>query len=333
MTMRMMQIYLPAERCEWLREQLGDQAVLASCNDQQDPDRMVVQVLAPAEQTEAIMDRLEEQMDQGDQLRVVLHAVEAVLPREPVEVEEAGEQDQRPVIASGRVSREELYEDVRESLGLSRVYLATTSLSAVVAAIGLLRNDVAVIIGAMVIAPLLGPLVATSLASILGDLGLLRRAAITGAAGVALAFALAFAIGYWVPVDPAIEAISRRSSLGGTDIALALAAGAAGAFAFTRGVSAALIGVMVAVALMPPLVAAGLQIGAGHASGGMGALALFAVNVLCVNLSGVGTFAAQGIRPRRWWEAERAKHAVGWSIALCLSLLLILLGLLYFLRE
>ncbi len=332
MTMRLMQIHVPNERCDWLAEQLDTLQVVGRWQDSGDEQRQVVHVLARAEQTEAVMDLLEEQLDDEEDLRVLLFAVEAVLPRP--QVDDQPEDDADPaekVIASGRVSREELYGDLSDSLGLTRVYLATTSLSALVAAIGLLRDDVAVIIGAMVIAPLLGPLVALSLASILGDLQLLRRALITGGSGVALAFALAALIGLLVPVDAQIEAIARRSSLSISDIALALAAGAAGAFAFTRGISAALIGVMVAVALMPPLVAAGLQLGAGLYTEGAGALALCAVNIACVNLAGVGTFLAQGIRPRTWWEEERAKSAVRWSSALNLSVLLALIALLYYL--
>ncbi len=337
MTMRLMQIYVPDDHCEWLQGIVGEHQVVGSWRDEQDQDRRIVHVLAHAEQTEQIMDALEEKVGDDEGFRVLLYALEAVLPRpdddEPVVPSSSDQDHSEQVIASGRVSREELYGDVSESLGLTRVYLATTALSAIVAAIGLLRDDVAVIIGAMVIAPLLGPLVALSLGTILGDLSLLKRATVTTLSGIALAFVLAALIGMAFTVDPQVEAIARRSELSASDIALAFAAGAAGAFAFTRGVSAALIGVMVAVALMPPLVAAGLHMGAGNFRHGICALALCAVNVACVNLAGVGTFVAQGVRPRTWWEEERAKSAVRWSTGLCIALVLTLAALLYFLPN
>jgi uncharacterized membrane protein len=91
---------------------------------------------------------------------------------------------------------------------------------------------------------------------------------------------------------------------------LALASGAAGALAFTTGLPSALIGVMVAVALMPPLVAFGMLLGGGYPAQSLGPLLLLATNVICLNLAAVGTFVAKGIRPRTWWEAERAKTAV-----------------------
>jgi uncharacterized hydrophobic protein (TIGR00271 family) len=159
-----------------------------------------------------------------------LFPVEAVLPRLKPEAEEdteaADPEDEKR--GKQRISREELYAKVSEGLGVSRVFLGMAILSAVVAAVGLLRNDVAVIIGAMVIAPLLGPNVAMSLATTLGDFELLRQALITNAAGLLAAFGLALCGGLLFTVDPTGPAIASRSHVGGGDILLALAAGAAG---------------------------------------------------------------------------------------------------------
>lgn len=90
------------------------------------------------------------------------------------------------------------------------------------------------------------------------------------------------------------------------DIALALAAGSAGALAFTTGVPAVVVGVMVAVALLPPLVVTGLLAGSGHFDRAVSAFILVTANVTCLNLAAVGTFLMQKVRPRTWWEAERA---------------------------
>ena len=113
---------------------------------------------------------------------------------------------------------------------------------------------------------------------------------------------------------------------------MALASGAAGAIAFTTGVSAALIGVMVAVALLPPLVAFGLMLGGGHPLLSLGALALFLINLICVNLAGVTTFLLQGIRPATWWEKERASKATRIAIGLWASLLVVLAGMILLVR-
>ena len=98
------------------------------------------------------------------------------------------------------------------------------------------------------------------------------------------------------------------------------------------GVAEALVGVMVAVALLPPLVAAGLLLGAGYWLNATGALLLVFVNIVSINLSGVITFILKGIQPKNWWEAESAKKAVRIAITVWL-ILLILLGVIIFFEQ
>jgi uncharacterized membrane protein len=94
-----------------------------------------------------------------------------------------------------------------------------------------------------------------------------------------------------------------------------------------------LIGVMVAVALLPPLVTSGLLLGGGQPALAMGALSLFMVNLICVNLAGVMTFLVQGIRPATWWEKDRAAKAVRVAVGLWMALLAALVGLILLLRK
>jgi uncharacterized hydrophobic protein (TIGR00341 family) len=117
------------------------------------------------------------------------------------------------------------------------------------------------------------------------------------------------------------------------EIVVALASGCAGALAFTTGVSAALVGVMVAVALLPPLVAFGLLLGGGEPALAMGALSLFLVNLICVNLAGVTTFLVQGIRPATWWEKDRAVKATRIAIGLWAALLTALIAMIVLFRK
>ena len=124
-------------------------------------------------------------------------------------------------------------------------------------------------------------------------------------------------------VDPELAEISSRTVVGLGDVVVALAAGSAGVLAFTRGISAAIIGVMVAVALLPPLANLGLLLGSGYYPLAFGAFVLLVVNVICINLAGVVTFLTQGIRPRKWWEEKKAKRAIRIAISIWLGLLLI----------
>ena len=131
-----------------------------------------------------------------------------------------------------RISREELVNDIQDATKLGTVYLVMAALSSVVAAIGLLNNNVAVVIGATVIAPFC-PNMALSLAAALGDLALARRALAAGLAGFATVLLLAVVVGVLFAVDPNIPEIASRTQVGLGDIALALASGGAGALAFT----------------------------------------------------------------------------------------------------
>jgi uncharacterized membrane protein len=81
----------------------------------------------------------------------------------------------------------------------------------------------------------------------------------------------------------------------------------------------------VAVSLLPPLVTFGLLLGSGFLPEAIGALLLFLVNVICVNLSGVVTFLAQGIAPRSWWEAKMARRATKIAIILWVLILAVLI--------
>ncbi len=212
---------------------------------------------------------------------------------------------------------------------INRTFVSLIILSSIVAAVGLMRNDIAIIIGAMVIAPLLTPNMALSLATTLGDIELGKNALKTNLIGIFLAILFSVCIGVIFTIDASVPAIASRTSISVSDIIVAFAAGSAGALAFTTGFPGALIGVMVAVALMPPLVAVGMLAGSGQFIPAMGALMLFAVNLICVNLAGVVTFIIQGIRPRTWWEAERAKKATIKAAIIWGALLFALIIILY----
>lgn len=333
MALRMMQVFLPGDDVEKLNELLEGRDVLGRWRDSS-ADQTVLHLLLPAEETEPIMDLFEQSYAGVEGFHVLLLPVEAVLPRpeiEPDEVEKAIVEE-APEARSFRISREELYAAANESLGLDRIFLGLTILSAVVAAVGLIRDDVAVIIGAMVIAPLLGPNVAMSLATTLGDLGLLRRAALTNLGGIVTALLFAVLVGVLFSIDPQAPAIVARTSTGFGDVLLALAAGAAGTLAFTRGQTGAVIGVMVAVALMPPLVACGMLFGSGNLDLAYGAFLLTTANLICINLAGVLTFLAQGVHPRNWWEAAIARQAIRKAMLIWLVLLAVLLVILWYSR-
>lgn len=228
-----------------------------------------------------------------------------------------------PAAKPSRVSRGELMGDIRQGTQTSPTFLVLVVLSSIVAAIGLVTDSVAVLIGAMVVAPLLGPNLGLALSTTLGDRELLKHSLQALLIGLGLGFLVAFVYGTLFGV-PVTQELASRTEVGWTDLGLAIAAGVAGALSATTALSGTLIGVMVAVALMPPLVAAGMLLAAGDAQGALGALVLVGVNIGGVNLAAVGTFMVQGIRPWSWWHAEKAHRA---SIRATIAWALVLVGL------
>ena len=177
----------------------------------------------------------------------------------------------------------------------------------------------------MVIAPLLGPNVAMAFGTTLGDPKLIKQALISTLAGFLIALVIAIGLALTLKVDPAsIDEIVNRTHVELSDIVLALAAGAAGVLVLTSGTSTALVGLMVAVALLPPTVVLGLMLGSGEWALASGAGLLLATNVICVNLAGVVTFLVQGVRPLTWWESDRANKSSRIAVALWMILLVIL---------
>lgn len=334
MSLRLMEFLAPTEAADEIAKLLEECNVIHTWTIKTADDRLLVRVLLNAQETETLSDALTNRFEHMGDFRLLLLPVEATVPapKEPDETSPSADEDGEPRdVSQARVSREELYQDLVEASQLTPIFVIMVMLSTLVAIIGLTANNVAVVIGAMVIAPLLGPNIALALGTTLGDLHLVKRASKTLGGGVLVATLIAGLWGMLFPVDPNVPEIAARLQPGLRDVLLALASGVAGTLAFTSGVSATLVGVMVAVALLPPLATAGLLAGAGYFQLALGAALLFLINMTCVNLAGVVTFLAQKVRPRSWWETKKAQRAtkvavVSWTVLLVVLVVLVWLS-------
>jgi uncharacterized hydrophobic protein (TIGR00341 family) len=285
-------------------------------------DYILIRIIVQAEESQALLDLLSDKFSNKDGFRINIISIEASLPKFPNE-EQLKEGDTSEDIERHfeRISREELYNQLDAAAKATDIYMIMIALSSIVAAFGILNNNVVIIIGAMVIAPLLGPNVALSLATTLGDLSLAKGALKTNLLGILIATAISIALGAILYVDPKGPEIAYRTEVGLTEMIIALASGCAGALSFTTAAPGVLIGVAVAVSLLPPLVTFGLLLGAGYETLSLGALMLFLVNVICINLAGVATFLAQGITPRNWFEIKKARKDTVVAISIWVLLL------------
>ena len=264
-------------------------------------ERKVVRILVKPEQRQIILDALQEILATSFSYRIVVIPVEVALPREEAE-------EETEIISATETTREELYNSIGKNARLNQTYLLLIFLSTVVVAIGLLKDNVAVVIGAMVIAPLLGPNLAMALGTALGDTDLMWKAFKTGLAGMSLALVLSILIGVFWPLNVESQELLARTYVGLDSAVLAMASGAAAVISLTSGIPSILVGVMVAVALLPPAATMGLMLGAGQTDLAYGAAFLLAVNIVAINLSAKLGFLIQGIKPRTWLEKKKPNN-------------------------
>ncbi len=184
------------------------------------------------------------------------------------------------------VGREAIRQGIHHNAVFDRAFLTMNVLSAVVACYGLLEDSSAVVIGAMVIATLLGPIIGIALALVDGDNGLLRKALLAEATGAFAVLLIAILIGAIQHDAPLTNEILSRTKPRLFDLIIALAGGAAGAYATASPrLSAGLVGVAIATALVPPLSACGICLGRGEAGLGFGAFLLFATNLVAIQFA------------------------------------------------
>lgn len=280
-----------------------------------------------------LLDDLQNLLSSSPDWRVTVLPVEASMPRppEPTKEEKAAAKEEAKLEADQASRqkmtslREELYQKIDAGCQLNLDFIVLTILSTIVAAIGLNYDNVAIVIAAMVIAPLLGPILAFSLATALGDLSLMWKATKTAISGLSIGFVLAAATTIFMPINLESIELMSRTVIGPEVIILALASGAAAALSMSTGLSSALVGVMVAVALLPPAVASAMFLGIGDYTNAAGAALLLGINVVCAVLSAQLVFVWKGVRPRGWLNQQKAAKAVKVNAALWVALLALLI--------
>ncbi|NOX63103.1 MAG: DUF389 domain-containing protein [Chloroflexi bacterium] len=206
---------------------------------------------------------------------------------------------------------EAVEQEMREAARPSINFFVLISLAAGIAILGLLQNSAAVIIGAMLVAPLMSPIVAMAMGVVKGDAALLREAAEAASKGIALAILVGILITLIAPRGPVTNEIMNRTQPTLLDLAVALLSGAAAGYALSRKeVSAALPGVSIAVALVPPLCVVGYGIASAHFEIAGGAFLLFLTNLVAITLAATVVFLTLGFRPATAREQQRFQRAM-----------------------
>jgi len=225
-----------------------------------------------------------------------------------------------------------LYRNLREGARGNVNYYVLIVLSAIIAALGLLSNSAAVIIGAMLVAPFMTPILAVSLGIVLGEPRMLSRGIESTIKGVGAAVVLAAFTALLFPIAEMTPEILARTHPTLLDLTIALASGAAGAYALAREeVAAALPGVAIAAALMPPVCAIGIGVASGSGAVVGGATLLFITNLIAITLAGATVFLLLGIRPqpRDTERREWLRKGLAMSLVLLVLIAALLAGLMF----
>ena len=209
------------------------------------------------------------------------------------------------------------YVRIRSDARPDTDFFVLIGLSAGIAALGLLANSGAVVIGAMLVAPLMSPLAGIGLAMVLGDARFLRLALGAVLRGAILVLFVALLIGLIPLSDPFTDQVSSRTQPTLLDLGVAILSGMAVAYALCKSeATAALPGVAIAAALVPPLAAAGISFSSGYLSEGFGALLLFVTNLTAISVAAALVFLVLGFRPmlsqkeRRSTQIRSARLAI-----------------------
>ncbi|MFT0787042.1 DUF389 domain-containing protein [Synechococcus sp. H55.10] len=199
------------------------------------------------------------------------------------------------------VSAEEYAELVLELMRESRLslnYLMLVLGSCVIATLGLLANSPAVIIGAMIVAPLMLPIRGMAMGALDGNVVLFRTGILSLTVGTGIGLGVSFLLGRWVGLPNWGSEILARTQPNLLDLGVALAAGGIGAFARVRKeIADSLAGVAIAVALMPPVCVIGLGLARGDWEISLGAALLYSTNLLGIALACMLTFLVMGYAP------------------------------------
>ena len=200
----------------------------------------------------------------------------------------------------------EIFITLRDSAKFSYIFLVLMVLSTLLATTGLFANSAPVVIGAMILAPLMSPIISLSMGVIRAEKMLLAQSSKTLLIGIGMALLASSLYSFIIPLDQITPEMQSRINPTFLDLMVAVFAGMAGAYASAKEeVAKSLAGVAIAVALVPPLSVTGIGIGIGNLDVIYGSFLLFTTNIVGITLSAAITFIVLGYAP-----VQRAKRGV-----------------------
>lgn len=310
--MRLVQVLIPEGQSESVLAALDEQGIDYAVFEEvgRGDFEAMVQFPVPPSGVEAMIEVLTEAGVREDSYTIVL-------PTETVVSERLSALEER--FPGLRISRDELYARAQDLAPANSTFFAFLILSTIIATTGLLLDSAATIIGAMVVAPLMGPAISASAGTILDDQRMAARGVRLQVTGLIAAIATGAILGWLlqqtilIPPELDIQSIpqvAERTSPNFLSLFLALGSGIAGAISIIRGSGSSLVGVAIAVALVPPAATSGLGIAFGLPGVAIAGAVLVVVNLLAINVSALILFYLAGFKPLDAGRYEGVRSSV-----------------------
>ncbi len=303
--MRQLQITVPAASKQDVEEVLKDYSSDISSKNVEQNGSNAIEFTASIESGEDI-DKLSEE------LKEVENIDSGELSIRVLEQESLIKKGQKTSGSNSSLSHEELYTKAQESSGFTKEQWGLIAVSSAIAAYGLALDNIIVVIGAMMLAPILSPFVSGAISIVVGDQSLMKKSLFAGLKSVLIAIAVSFVVMVPFPVDNN-AVLQLVASPGILTILLSVLVGVAAALSFATGFRDQIAGVAVAIALVPPLAATGIGLKMQDLVFAAQAGSVATINILAVIVSGSLTFRMLGMKPSTYYrekQAERLRYVV-----------------------
>ena len=286
--------------------------------------------VSPNDIASNIIDELNAKVDTNQkEIYITSQTIEATLSDYLVKLEEAKKKDEPK---KGKKLSEEFRALTEPSVELKKSLLYMIVISSSVASVGLFTNNASLVIGAMLLSPLLGPITAFAFNAAVGKPEKMFKAALTGfilTIAIIATGAVLTAISSTFTEMEITQEILARTQMSPIFLAIAILLGLAGGIAMSSEIPGILVGVAIAAALVPPGVVTGIGLAMLDYDIFINALTLTIANILGLILGTMVVFYILGVTPRRYFEREKARQYISYTISVFI-VLSVVLGLLTF---
>jgi uncharacterized hydrophobic protein (TIGR00341 family) len=296
---KQLQVTVPGKFKDDAKDILEDYSTDVSVSEAEKDDEKVVEfhVTVESDQIDELSEELKEIEDLGSgDLTVNVMKQESQIKK-----------GQKTQGKSSILSQAEIYSQAQESAVFNRAEWSLVGLSAVIATYGLIADNVIVVIGAMMVAPILSPFISGALSLNVGDKSLLKQSVKTGSLSFVLAVLAATVAALPFPVswNSSLALVSQPSIV---SVLLSIFVGAAAALTFVTGMRDEIAGVAVAIALIPPIASIGIGFKMFDLSLVVNAFAVAVMNMVSIIASGFVCFHLLGIRPSTYYKKKQAEE-------------------------